>query len=185
MAEMTVTEESTVSPDGGVQKEDSSYKAPYIEIAKDDFAKDPNSVLRGIVPTEFNLADEEGPGDLTFRFFDLPEGEEERKKRVAEIQVKGTDRTNPKTRSSREKLYEMAAQKGNVPPLDIFDTMTGWDLQGFAKQGFAATTHLSANGLLIYDKKTEKGIKKITGPESTFKDPNRRNEALLGIIGFK
>lgn len=164
----------------------SSYRAPYVEVSKKDFAQDPNSTLRNIVPSEFNLPDKDNFGDIKFRFFDLPEDEAERRRRIEEIQEKGTDRINPQIRSDRQRLYDMAAQKSGVPQLDIFDTMTGWDLLNFARLGFDdTTTHLAANGLLVYDKKTEKGIKTITGPESTFKDPNRRNEALLAIIRLK
>lgn len=162
-------------------------QAPYYEFARGEFVPNMEEILRRIIPLEFNIGSEDELGDIRFRFFNLPEDSEEKKQTLDKVREIASDRTNSSIRSMFESLYEKAADKAGVRPIDVMDTMSAVDFRRHSKALLKPSkeVHLGANGLLIYDAKTDKGIINIQGPEYTFKDLNDRKKALLAIIELK
>lgn len=162
-------------------------ETPYIEVSRTEFASNIDQTLQGVVPPEFNIVSEDDLGDLRFRFFNLPDNPGERQQVLEAIRVKGTDRIDASLRSRYDALYEAAARKAGIDPIDVFDTMNAIDLRRNAPAiaNPPDVTHLGANALLVYDGKTQNGIRQITAREYTFKNLTKRQEALLAIIGFK
>lgn len=170
---------------------DTQYKAPYYEFTVEEFTTDIVRSFRKLVPDGIDVGNGQEPEKIEIRVrrISLPEDSNLRKARVDEIATAGTDRTDPTITSKYNTNYLRAAAEFNVDPMDIIDAgspMTLYDHPEFLKQNPDNTSHhTSSNGLLIYDVKTEKGLKHLRGPEYTFKDLNRKNEALLAIVYLK
>lgn len=164
-----------------------AYSAPYLEISREEFVRNIDKILKGVASPELNIGSEDDPGDLKFRFFNLPEDPQERERVIKEIQVKGTDRIDPSVKSRYDIFYQRAAEKAGVDPMDILDVKNGRDLRNDLPTIINPpdVTHLASNALLVYDGKSPTGIRVIDVREHTFKDLSQRQKALLAIIGFK
>lgn len=180
------------SPESAQEKKNEQYKAPYYEFSSEELVANLQGIFHRIVPSEFDVGDEDRAGGIRVRRFNLPTDPEERKKRIDEIQTNGTDRTETTVDSKFQSTYERVAQKYGLNPNDIFDADSPvllyrnpqWLTHN--QNGENATDHyMNSNGILIYDAVTEKGIRNLEGPERTFKDLDRRNEALLAIVYIK
>lgn len=167
--------------------QDTLYQAPYFEFSRQEFSANMGTILREIIPDEFNVGGEDSRGDLWFRFFQLPDDSTERSKRIWEIARAGSDRTNGDHVGKFDSLYIRAAREAGVDPMDIIDCMTAADVfRRAAKDALETVTQIfHGNALLIYDGKTDKGLRHVSFPEFTFKNLASRNEALLAIIGLK
>lgn len=161
--------------------------AQYLEISRAEFAGNVDQILGTVVPPGLNTGSEDDPGDLKFRFFNLPDDPQKRAKVIQQIQARGTDRLDPSVTSRYDILYQTAAKKAGVDPLDVMDVMNGADLRRYLPTIINPpdVTHLASNALLVYDGKTSTGLRPIDAREYTFKDASQRQKALLAIIGFK
>lgn len=173
-----------------------NYRAPYMEVPRDSITKDWRAFLRQVVPHGYrrgrytNFGPRES-GDIMLRFVDLPEDPEARSVRVEEIARSGTDRTNSAVRSQFQSIYERLSREAGIDQMLIFDALGTVGFAHMASSGnsLASGTGVfsGANGILIYDAKTEKGIipvpsRHASPAEMTFRDPSRKNEALLRIV---
>lgn len=166
-----------------------SYGAPYYEVSPTEIQSNFYQFLRKIVPEGIHIGSVEKAGAIRIRRFKLPDDPKERERRIKEIQEKGTDRTNPVFDTPYDRrVYIPAARLYNVNPLDIFDTDTPVSLYRHPELLVTESTdkseqirHTNSNGILIYD---SKHIRQLVGPEYTFMDLQKRNEALLAIIGI-
>jgi hypothetical protein len=168
------------------------HEAVFREYTRQQLHLNARRLIRGMVPREFGIGSLEKLGDVRYRFCSLPEDDEGLQARLKNIRANGTDRTDPTFSSKFENLYTSALNQAkemglNVVSTDIMDTMGAMDFFRSVERGLDPTEEYygGSNGILIYDDKTEKGIIRIFGPEYTFKDLSRRNEALLGIIRLK
>ena len=179
---------SNYSPKSGKEITGSEgYKATYIELSSDvAFSHELLEVL-SFLPNDVNLA------DLAFRRIKLPTNPQKRKKRIEEITAKGTDRTRRWHLSnfsiSRVGLqYADASRKVGVKQEDVILCLSGESFQKVVqKTGLrsALNARNQGNAVLVYDTKTENGLKRVSTIEYTFKNLRQKNLALLGIVAIK
>lgn len=166
---------------------ETSHGAQYLEISRAEFVGNVYQILERITPPGLNIGSEDSPGDLRFRLFKLPDNPQERERVIREVQAKGTDRIDPSVKSRYDILYQRAAEKAGIDPMDVIDVMNGMDLRNYLSTILnpSGATYLSSNALLVYDGKSPTGIHPIDIREYTFKDLSQKQRALLAIIGFK
>lgn len=159
----------------------------YHAIPRDEFLAALDAHLKALVPTEFKLGSADEVGDIRFRLVSLPDDPTQREARIEDILKKGTDRTDPKVTSRYDSLYRQAARLADCDPLDVFDCISSPTFYRRAESGYFtpdAEGYMGANGVIIYDALRDSGIKRIRGPEYTFKDTKQREKAILAIVGL-
>lgn len=140
-------------------------------------------------------------GDLIFRFVFLPDDPDERAKRIIEISKAGTDRTDPHYPKERLVLdrYTGTAEWAGVNPIDLIDCLKSSEFYSFLGDGreedgpqplsYFLSKQVSSEpkdqALLVFDGKTEDGVKLVRKPEYIFRNPQHKNKALLGVITVK
>lgn len=156
----------------------------YYEYEWNKFTADVESIIRSIIPSYLAIGGLSHDGDVAFRGIVLPKNPELRAKRIKMITDAGGDRTNPNYRSRAEAFYIEAAKTAGVNPIDVFDCQTGsWFLRDLP-YSLGKGVGIYGNSILIYDLKSPTGIRYIEGFEYTFKDLNKKSEALIAIIGI-
>lgn len=164
---------------------DSDYRASYREVTLEELTTHWREIIREMAGADFRLGEiNQEVTELRFRNIALPSTIDERLARVKEIATEGTDRTMVGKTSD---AYEFESQRaGGKDPLLFMWTVGDKE---FIRQVSNLETQQfimdRINGILIFDAKTEKGVEAVTHPGSfmtMFKNPERKNEALLGII---
>lgn len=175
------------SPGVRLGRESELYRACYYEFPTTVIAANLAKILKSIVPSDFVIGDEDNEGDLQFRLIRVPNDPEECKRRIEEIAENGSDRTDPDFESLCSFIYRAVAPAAGVTPLDVFDCYGSQNFFSVAKRRFRPRFVGSPdpNVILVYDAKTENGIRQIVSFEYTFKNLSQKYKALLAIIGLK
>lgn len=171
----------------------SNYKASYVEVANDEASSRDLFQLLQFIPEDLKVS------DLAFRVITLPTNIHKRKRRVEKIIQEGTDRTSHFDRTNFWLIsgvafgwktvasYRDAARRKGIKPMDIILASEGTYFQKLVGGNglYNSLGRFNGNAVLVYDAKTQNGVKPLSSIEYTFQNPQEKRIALLGIIAVK
>lgn len=191
MAENGSLPEGTLSSEG---ERTFVKRAKFIELTEDAASQQPGNLeqlLSGLLPEGSTI------GNLLFRRIRLPEDRQKRTKRIEEILKSGTDRTK-RWHTSKWSLFgdvefpyknfvkehnKGLTKEQKLNPFNVIFAYKGERIQEqVRKYGFKNALMSGEDAVLVYDSNCFQQIMDI---EYSFKYPDRKEEALLGIIAIR
>lgn len=182
------------------QARQGEYRAAYVDVDAgvfegaigEELAVRFNHTLHDVIPPDLDTGNYLVDGSLVYRFVHLPTDPDQRAERVQSIAEAGSDRTSPLhfTNLSGEMFEETGRLYALVGPNNYFYAMRAREPRGLFASSIAGNcAHLEANGLLVYDAATPRGLVSCSKPGVypevfTFRQPKERHLALVVVIGF-
>lgn len=171
------------------------HSASYVELTKDEASSRDLSQLLQFIPEDFEVS------DLAFRVINLPTNIHRRKRRVEEIIQKGTDKTKYFHKTNFWLINEMTsgwktpahytdvARRTGINLMDIIYASDEVYFQKSVRERglYNSLGIFSGNAVLVYDAKTQSGLKPLSVHECTytFQNSQQKRIALLGVIAVK